>query len=357
MPQLQRLDCSDCALRVEGIRALQPALRTNRTLRELNMSACRLGDGGIHILADALVGNSTMYVLNIRHNDISSNGIADITRLLVSMQLKTIDIGFTAFDDEASTQGFARVLSRHQFLKELCLSGCQLGNQGIRFIADGLVGNTTMEILDIKWNRITFVGLADITRVIVSTQIKTIDLQYTQDVFNDEDATQHFVTTLQHQKSSVQELPGIDADNFPGRNSAASYASIKNSLIRNRLLNRVNLLLAPPPSQQQHQQQRNAATMMLKSWHKAITKFAKVPNNAGASAIFKLFQARPQLLEKRIKRPEVVLLCDSKILRRTMMMVTTARVAQSPPPPLPLLLLPPMADKSVDVCKAFKNTI
>jgi hypothetical protein len=43
--------------------------------------------------------------------------------------------------------------------------------------------------------------------------------------------------------------------------------------------------------------------MMLKISHKAITKFAKVPNNAGASAIFKLFQARPQLLEKRIKRP------------------------------------------------------
>jgi hypothetical protein len=44
--------------------------------------------------------------------------------------------------------------------------------------------------------------------------------------------------------------------------------------------------------------------IMLKVWHKAITKFALVvPNNAGASAIFKLFKARPQLLEKRIKRP------------------------------------------------------
>jgi hypothetical protein len=45
---------------------------------------------------------------------------------------------------------------------------------------------------------------------------------------------------------------------------------------------------------------------MLKTWHKAITKFATVPNNAGASAIFKLFTARPQLLEKRIERPSAV---------------------------------------------------
>jgi hypothetical protein len=31
MPQLQRFDCRDCVLRVEGVRALQPALRSNRT--------------------------------------------------------------------------------------------------------------------------------------------------------------------------------------------------------------------------------------------------------------------------------------------------------------------------------------
>jgi hypothetical protein len=43
---------------------------------------------------------------------------------------------------------------------------------------------------------------------------------------------------------------------------------------------------------------------MLKISRKAITKFAKVCSSyAGASAIFKLFQARPALLENRIKRP------------------------------------------------------
>jgi hypothetical protein len=91
------------------------------------------------------------------------------------------------------------------------------------------------------------------------------------------------------------------------------YASIKRSLKRNEQLNRVTLLLVSPPppppmlrqqQQQQQQQQQNTTSMMLKISHKAITKFATVgSNNAGTSAIFKLFQARPALLERRIKRP------------------------------------------------------
>jgi hypothetical protein len=46
-------------------------------------------------------------------------------------------------------------------------------------------------------------------------------------------------------------------------------------------------------------------TMWIKTCHKAIAKVAMVvpKSNAGAGAIFKLFQTRPALLEKRIKRP------------------------------------------------------
>jgi hypothetical protein len=56
--------------------------------------------------------------------------------------------------------------------------------------------------------------------------------------------------------------------------------------------------------------------MMLKISHKAIMKFAMVPNNAGASAIFKLFQARPALLEKRLKRPAATAVVVSQEQRR-----------------------------------------
>jgi hypothetical protein len=53
-------------------------------------------------------------------------------------------------------------------------------------------------------------------------------------IFNDQDNTQHFVSTLQQTPSSVQDLPWIRY--IIG---AAAYASIKRSLMRNQQLNRV----------------------------------------------------------------------------------------------------------------------
>jgi Leucine Rich repeat len=282
-------------------------LQANRTLRELNLSCCRLGDGGIRIIADAIVGNTTIEILDISANKITPTGLDDITRILESTRIQKIDFerNRRVFGNEASTRRFACVLSRHAFLKNLRLCICRLGDKGIRIIADALVGNIIMEIFDIGRNRITSAGLADITRLLESTQLKSINF-WDIAVFNDENATQHFVTTLQHKKSAVQKLPGINEDDFylDGAKVSSHYNTIINSLSRNRQLNSLNLLLAPPPPPlPQQQQQRNVGTMMLKISHKAIAKFAMVANNAGASAIFKLFQARPAVLEKRLKRP------------------------------------------------------
>jgi hypothetical protein len=223
MPQLQRLYCYDNHLRADGIRALQSTLRANRTLKQLGLVAC------------------------------------------------------------------------------------DIGADGIRLIADALVGNTAMERVNVSLNSITSVGLADITRLLHSTQLKTITLWRNNALFNDDGATKHFVTTLQHTLSTLQELPWIHENAFPDSSKVTTFASIKNSLTRNQQLNRLNLLLLAPSLpplllQRQHQ----TTIMMLKISHKAITKFATVRSNAGASAIFKLFTSRPQLLEKRIKRRAAV---------------------------------------------------
>jgi hypothetical protein len=56
MAQLECLDCSFSRLGVGGVRAFQPALRANRTLKQLHLDKCSLGDEGIRFIADALVG-------------------------------------------------------------------------------------------------------------------------------------------------------------------------------------------------------------------------------------------------------------------------------------------------------------
>jgi Ran GTPase-activating protein (RanGAP) involved in mRNA processing and transport len=287
-------------------------------LKELHLLHCRLRDRGIRRLAEALVGNSTIKVLDIGDNGITPIGLAAVTLLLESTQLQSLKLTGNGgvFGNDASTQSFASVLStRQENLKKLILNGCELGDGGFRLIANALIGNTIMEVLDIADNRITSLCRADITRLLEATQLKTIALRGNDHLFGDDivaTATRHFVKTLQQKKSSVQELSGLEYNFCPCSDSVSLYLIIQNSLTRNRQLNRVAVLLTaspppPPPPPQHWLQQRNdrtaASLMMLKTWHKAIAKLATVPDNAGTSAIFKLFTARPQLLEKRLKRP------------------------------------------------------
>lgn len=111
MPNLQRLECSECdALHVlEGVRAFQPALQSNRTLRELILTFFFVDlemMAFASLMLDALSGNTTMAdALNIRYNGITSTGLPQITTLLELTRLNKIDLEHNGgiFSDEAST--------------------------------------------------------------------------------------------------------------------------------------------------------------------------------------------------------------------------------------------------------------
>jgi hypothetical protein len=98
MPQLQRLFCHECSLRLEGVRAFQSGLRSNRSVKYLKLSDCQLGDDCIRLIAEALVGNTKMDKLKIRGNNwgitITPVGLDNITTLIESSQLKTIGFVF-----------------------------------------------------------------------------------------------------------------------------------------------------------------------------------------------------------------------------------------------------------------------
>jgi Leucine Rich repeat len=127
-------------------------------------------------------------------------------------------------------RSFQPVLRTNRTLRKLNLSRCQVDDFGIRLIADALVGNTTMDTLDVSLNLIIDVGLADITHMIEPTQLKMIRLFYNPGLFNNRDATQQFVSTLEQKKSRVQELPIIDEYELYADNSYISmFASIQNS--------------------------------------------------------------------------------------------------------------------------------
>jgi hypothetical protein len=202
-------------------------------------------------------------------------------------------------------------LRNNHTLKQLGLR-CAIGDAGIRLVADALVGNTTMLELDISSNRITCIGLDDITRLVESTRLQTINFEY-NNVFDGVDGFMRLAAKV-IKNTTIEQLQGIPkyAGGMP--HIIDLINTIQTIYPRNKCLNHVDLLLAPL-SLPQHQPSPTgsstatnaaAAAATARIWMKtcpmAIAKFAKVPKNAGATAIFKLFQARPALLEKRVKR-------------------------------------------------------
>jgi Leucine Rich repeat len=232
----------------EDASQLLAAFHTNRTVTDLTIRQIQNLEGG------AVLGNSLSGLMQ---------NMSQLQRLLL-------------IDGNLGVEGvraFQPALQANRTLKELDLSYCQLGDDGLHLLADALVGNAIMEFLNIIYIRITCVGLDNVTRMIESTQLKTIGFGINAGIFNDRDATQRFVSTLQQKKSSVQELPRVK-DYFPEHSRDTRYASIHNSLLRNQQLNRVALLLVPPPPLQQ---QPHATIMMPKISHMAIKNVCHGP--------------------------------------------------------------------------------
>jgi hypothetical protein len=71
MPLLNRLDYARSVLRVgvDGVRAMQPGLQSNRTLKKKTASwwLSRIGDAVASLLADSLAGNTNIEVLDISY--------------------------------------------------------------------------------------------------------------------------------------------------------------------------------------------------------------------------------------------------------------------------------------------------
>jgi hypothetical protein len=246
-----------------------------------------------------------MHVLHIASNALTAADWPDIQRLLESMTpLRRLDIGWCHTTIDLVYSQWTAALP-YPALKELILFGTNIGDADMHHIANALEGNMTMEWLDLRLNNITWRGLADVARLVVSTRLKHVDFIYHDEIFfHNEPSTQHFISRILT-STILEQISGID-----------SYVLC--SLFRPVAIHlaQVGLLLAPSPPIEPHQQQQQqygsttptTSLFLIKTWHKAIAKFAvaggPIPgSNAGASAIFTLFTARPQLLEKRLRRP------------------------------------------------------
>ena len=148
-----RLNISDTSLDSKCVSILSEILKTNKTIKTLVLDFSSL-TGGIKQVSDSLFNNKTLEQLVLSH-------VTDIT-------------------DEDITH-LSTMLSSNITLKVLELSNCNITDNGVRYICEGLTKNQTLTSFNIGSNRqITSVSTSTIVDLIqTTTSLITLSLYYT----------------------------------------------------------------------------------------------------------------------------------------------------------------------------------
>ena len=149
-----RLYIVDTSLDSKCVSILLEILKTNKTIKRLRLSSSSL-TGGIKQVSDSLFNNKTLEQLLLYN-------VTDIT-------------------DEDMTH-LSTMLSSNTTLKELELYNCNITDNGVRYICEGLTKNQTLTELDIGGNhQITSVSTSTIADLIqTTTSLTTLYLNNTE---------------------------------------------------------------------------------------------------------------------------------------------------------------------------------
>ena len=159
----------------EIIKVLEEVLKTNKTLKSLDISHTRLVNDGIKAIAKGLQVNTTLTNFNINGNVMGSIGIQAIAEALkVNNSLIELNIGDRAVevDNEwidilsqdieaiafSAIGGIVNGEIKNSNIKKLDISGLNINDESIIYIANALRNNETLTHLDISDNRFSYNG-------------------------------------------------------------------------------------------------------------------------------------------------------------------------------------------------------
>jgi Ran GTPase-activating protein (RanGAP) involved in mRNA processing and transport len=160
---INNLTIRDSVLSRDNVQQLQALLRQNTALQHLFLRENSLRSAGLAKIAPALYRNTS-----IRSLDLAQNGLHDIDSANVLRELirrnKTIASLCLAENTFGSNAAAARIilegLRSNTAIQQLDLGGCRLDDQGLSVLANALaIRNASILELDLRWNRITSVGV------------------------------------------------------------------------------------------------------------------------------------------------------------------------------------------------------
>jgi hypothetical protein len=248
----------------------------------LGLDDCDLGDEGISLLVDAILeaSGSAIKVLGLGSNEITSNGLAHLTRLLQHSSSVTgihLDENPGLFNDQENSRLFASAL-RDTTLKWLRLNSCRIPSHVIVSLVQALIHNQIFEELSVYCSeQLQGDDLQRLLEIVPKMPSNLRRLAIHLDFSNKSVVSSfHWNTGLLSLNNGSEFVPG----------------PISDILKRNRQLRNANELLDSEPHRQR--------TIPLGLWVKGIESLTL--DNAGTTALYKIL--REKLVTWRAPLPQ-----------------------------------------------------
>ena len=353
---LRRLDCRQTFFSEQGFQTLQTmGLRSSigANLKTLNLARCDLGDRGIRAVANGLLAdgnsNTTLQVLKLHGNGASSASLPLFTRILEATQVKVFSIdGHLNLSDSAEDHNNAarfsnalrnsRVLEslaivfpeqQHQTkLGEIALQAAEEGNNAVleelylpRFEMHNRDRPICHELLTVRLPRL---------KTLKTLYLEWDVVRYLRERGNFDIPDQRKVLEAFTANTSFEAVDFVTEDlvdlHDRGPRLNGLQVAIRNTLVRNRHLHRAKKLLAL------QRRTRRPIPSTSGIWPVALEKLGKRTGEIlhgriffegdpfatdsslyyvrnGTSAIFKILQTRPAILDVHRRQQQQQLRC------------------------------------------------
>ena len=169
--QLRGLNLSVNNITGEGVKQLSNILVSSQ-LSSLNLCQNNIADEGVKQLSDVLA-NSQLSRLDLSVNNITDEGVKQLSSVLVNSQLSSLDLGYNNITDEGVKQ-LSSVLANSQ-LSRLDLSENSITDEGVKQLSN-VLANSQLSSLNLSENNIADEGVKQLSNVLANSQLSSLDL-------------------------------------------------------------------------------------------------------------------------------------------------------------------------------------